>query len=444
MVDASVLIDVRESEGPEEEERPPRLDDLPDEVLCRVLSLLSARQVSALAPCSRRWRRACSQPYVWAALLRRDFDDEEEEEAGDGGRGAPLRRAGGESEEAAVERGAELRAAYGRRYQAVMKDRKERLSRKDRARVADVRAAGDKRLYRAFVFYHMRVVHGSLPALLFVATLLAALHLDGKGGVTAGHVFVPLWMFAAVVAVGVVSLGAAHSWRRLRRARGRHHATEGCMPSISDELVRYTLPGRLLALAVLLCLALFLAFLHARLTGAVSWPYAAVFAPLWCAFPLLCAAPCAGWVESYKRTSFFVGSWLGLLPLLAVLALAVARLDGKDGLTLALVFVPFWVVNAVVLGLPLAVCVAGLVGHYSPVAALRCDAFASRSTVLDYVRVLLLSWFLFLPAFLFELLLALRDAGGDGTGRDYTDIFAPLLAWEAVYVLIGLASAFVP
>jgi hypothetical protein len=110
-------------------------------------------------------------------------------------------------------------------------------------------------------------------------------------------------------------------------------------------------------LACLLAFVIFPICLWAKLSGRVDSNWAVVFLPVWFVFLLWCCTPCCSGrvVEEITGDSddSVWGYWgVSLIalwaPLLATLAMVVARLEGKY-IASALMFIPFWIVDACLL-----------------------------------------------------------------------------------------------
>ena len=121
---------------------------------------------------------------------------------------------------------------------------------------------------------------------------------------------------------------------------------------------------------------------------------------------------------------------VGLAPLLVVSVLVAIKLDGAQ-IPLQLVFIPFWVIDGLYLLVPLLACVIGLGS-----LVVRCRRLdLSGHDVRQLVTGFFISYIVFVPLTMFEILLVLRE--NDVSNYKFSTVFIPLFIWEALFVVFG-------
>lgn len=194
-------------------------------------------------------------------------------------------------------------------------------------------------------------------------------------------------------------------------------------------------------------------------------PWGAIMAPLYLGIGLLCCFPCIARRRFEAGTAHLVVGTLFGFPLVLVLVLANIKLDAPrgGGLSLALVFVPLWILAGLFFCVPLGMCLhaarqrctrnaaerqreraarlhwqehGALLGGSYGHAGLRRDA-AGDALAVFFLLVCIAG-----PWILFEILLSVHvDRGTKSSGVSARGAFAPLMIWFAFLSLFLITYA---
>lgn len=202
--------------------------------------------------------------------------------------------------------------------------------------------------------------------LIAVWLLLLMLKLAGTVDISYAHVWAPWW-----AAVGIVF--TCCSWgliirRCARRASNTsmwHNQDDGSeralgglfAKAINDKmgddtprLLRFTW----FVLVALLSFVVLPALLQAKLDGQITAHWAAIFSPVWIVSLLFCTCSACAVRKCFRDSDMSImlhifGSFCFLLPLIIVLVMLVVRLEGIKNIQLSLMFIPFWVADALMI-----------------------------------------------------------------------------------------------
>lgn len=157
----------------------------------------------------------------------------------------------------------------------------------------------------------------------------------------------------------------------------------------------------------------------------MSWGCA--FLPVWIFFGLFLVSPCTKFQMNFGVfiLSFFV-FWIPLFILFVCLA---TKYDSKENMRLSLIFIPFYVVEGLIMLSTLMVFISGI--------------YRFRKGLIDkideYIAIFLVSWAILSPLVVFEALLSVRDEyqiTGKGPHISATESVTPLLILLGWFTLI--------
>lgn len=167
--------------------------------------------------------------------------------------------------------------------------------------------------------------------------------------------------------------------------------------------------------------------------GGSDYAWGAAFLPLWVAFFLHAASPWfgSGLVTPGERFQGHVLAWVViLLPALAAFITLAASLDDGFSIPLHRVFIPFWVINGLLLLLGI-----GLLAH---AMVMVCMRRAGRTELFQFFGAFVAFSAILAPPCVFLLLLALKvDAPATAT-MAWRSVFGPLFFLLAIACVISL------
>lgn len=157
-----------------------------------------------------------------------------------------------------------------------------------------------------------------------------------------------------------------------------------------------------------------------------------VFLPLWLLFILMLVTPCVGCIKISLFVFLFIFVWIPFFILFICLSFKLKGMENNTktrNLRLALIFIPFWIIEGgVMLGALLAVV--------EVVYRLRRDLRAYFSLVMERLGIFALVWGLLLPIMIAQSLVSALDDGQQVISAQ--DVVAPVLFLLSCFFILAV------
>ena len=284
-----------------------------------------------------------------------------------------------------------------------------------------------------------------LPLTTIILTiLLLALHFDGFN-IDIWICFVPLFFFFFYLSLSIIAVALVYNYQfdsssvfrgLWTNMRGPVRVMFGDMLGSSNFLAGVAVFVLVLCVLEAILVAVKLSPDDLVPVSVISTlPWGLVFLPIWCLFAVFCTVPFTKCIS--EGSVFILGVVLFWIPLFILFVCLTVKLDGEDNNTkagsmrLALIFMPFWVIEAFFMTASLAFLLFGI--HRLRAGLLdRID---------EHLGLFFSSWCILAPFALFQAFLSVRDdelsgAKGNISVADSVAAILIILCWLFVCSIV--------
>lgn len=326
--------------------------------ISQILIYLGAKELCVLAEVSRFFAHASSASHLWSDLIKRDFQCDEIDVDGTSMGTAQ------NSQPSMLTLPSAFAVAPKNGYQRRYREVKQRIQQKIEGRHAfESNLQAEITISRMEQFLDFTQVRLLIPLpmiSLFLSMVLFTLHYDGLD-ISIWACAAPLLFFFAYLGLCILVARFVYNNQYTNGTlNGMWQNMRGPVKIFFSELLGENGYLAYFTIIVLALFALQICLVAVKLAGDVtpshivhSFPWVLVFVPIWTLFALYCIAPAIGCVTD--TGVFLLGAGLFWIPFFILCVCLVVKLYGQENhlhtghIRLALIFMPFWVLEGSVM-----------------------------------------------------------------------------------------------
>jgi len=420
-----------------------------------VLIYLSSAELARTSQCSNYFRNLASEANLWKEQFERDFTfvlHNNNNKSASAQR--PLAAAGGargEEDNELVPPGEEAvvvvvdsLSSYAQHYKDVM-TRVEKAKRDKEESLMDLKRISQVARVQKFLDCTQVRLLTPLPmTTIFLSLLLLTLKLDGYRiniwACAAPLLFFFFYVFFCMLVARCVYTKQFDTtslyrglWTNLRgpiRLMFREALGE------SPRLACIAIVALLLCLAQVVLVAIKLSPSSIIATQPPSFSWGVVLIPMWCLFCIYCVSPATGCITEFG--AYLTGCALLWIPLFIFFVCLAVKLGQKEqnhsssnNIRLALIFIPFWLIEGTFLASSFSFLVIGIIRFRA--------GFLER--IDEHIGIFMAVWCTIAPFVIFQSFLCARDDYGDASTVSNTAAVSPMLIVSGWLLLCAVSYA---
>lgn len=317
-----------------------------------ILSFLGAADLCRLSAVCRHLHEDSTNSYLWKTVMSSDFTDIDFD-------GVSLNK-----------------AAYIKHYTGL-------IQRIERAKTEKHQSMNDLRkeqridsLEKFLDMTQMRIMVALPPIASFFTLLLLALRFDGDESISSWVCFFPVLLVLMYVLINIAVANVIYSnqFSQMSIMRGIWPQMSGPIRYIYTEMLSQRPIGARITIGLIFAAIMEAFLLSAKLSGgrdslintSISWSL--VFVPIWCLFLAFAMSP---FLSHYREIGFYyVNMFFFWLPSFIFFVSLAIKLTGQDNkskngeITLALIFLPLWLIEGVLMLATLCFLIHGVYRYF--------------------------------------------------------------------------------